>query len=355
LLFENQLNLTIKAFFFNSETDYLPYYKNFSFDVDKNMLIKEILFMIKEKNQMFAYPEEDLIFRVNNLVVTGEEKISEIVNKLGTELKIDPALEYRSNNGLIINNHDFMHQYRRVFERHNASKEDLAYYLTLYPVHYASETFNYNREYIGDAILLLAAKMVNDGHHAIEEILTDISDEFNGICCCEYENNVFNGEDYTQTIENLKKMIRAKKNKLSIADKMKRTCLNKMRKPIEVETLEGANIALYIGDNKEAKLIHIAETKKTISDIGKLIEFDMATKRAGQSLMNRYPSIAHQKAAKMMLQAFDNGAEVLVFAKDEDLIIFEKEIALIENKVGREINLALISLSQFKELSKIPA
>ena len=207
MLFEHQLDITIKAFFFNAKTDYLPYYKNFSFTVKDETTLKEILAMIKEQNSLFAYPDKDLIFRVNNLVVTGEEKISEVVSKLGTELKIDPALEYRSDNGLILNNHDFMHQYRRVFKRHDTSKEDLAYYITLYPLHYASETFNYNREYIGDAILILADKMIKDGHHNIEDILHDINDEFNGINACEYENNIFDGVDYTQTIEALKMMV----------------------------------------------------------------------------------------------------------------------------------------------------
>ena len=348
MLFENQLDITIRAFFFNAETDYLPYYKNFSFNVKKDMTLKEILPMIKEQNSMFFYPKEDLIFRVNNLVVTGEENISTVVEKLGTELQIDPALEYRSDNGLILNNHDFMHQYRRVFTRHNTSKEDLAYYITLYPLHYASETFNYNREYIGDAILILADKMINDGHHDIEEILNDINDEFNGISCCEYENSMFEGKDYTKTIENLKAMVRVQKSKQSLSDKVKATCLNKMRSPIKIESLEGKNISLYVGDRNSQSIID--ETKKSISTIGKFIDFDMSTKRAGQSLMKSYPTIAHQKSAKMMLQSFDNGAEVLLFSKDEDLAIFEKNIALAESAVGREIGLALISLSKFKEI-----
>ena len=316
--------------------------------VKEETLLKEILAMIKEKNSMFAYPEIDLVFRVNNLIVTGEEKIVDVVAQLGTELQIDPALEYRSDNGLILNNHDFMHQYRRVFQRHSTSKEDLAYYITLYPLHYASETFNYNREYIGDAILILADKMINDGHHDVDEILNDINDEFNGISCCEYENNVFNGVDHTETIEKLKKMVNNPRRKASLADKMKGVCLNNMRKKIKVDNLEGKNIALYVGDTNSDTIIE--ETQKSISDIGELIPFDMSTKRAGQSLMKSYPTIAHQKAGKMLLQAFDNGAEVLVFSKDEDFTLFKKNIAQVESAMGREIGLALISLSEFNEM-----
>lgn len=349
MLFENQLDITIRAFFFNAKTDYLPYYKNFSFTVEKNILLTDILAMIKEANPMFSYPDKDLVFRVNQLIVTGVETISEVVEKLGTELQIDPALEYRSIDGLVLNNHDFMHQYRRVFQRHNVSKEDLAYYISLYPLHYASETFNYNREYIGDAILLLAAKLVNDGHHNIDEILHDISDEFNGIGCCEYENNLFNGEDYTQTIDNLKKMIRGSKRKLSLSDKIKATCQKKMRKDIKVDSLDNKNIALYIGNNKETKLSHIAEIEKRIKSIGNLIGFNMSTKKAGQSLMKKYPTIAYQKAGKMMLQAFDNGAEVLVFVHDSDFALFNKKIASIESAMGREIGLALLPLSKLHE------
>jgi hypothetical protein len=351
-IFENQIELKIRAFFFNAKTDYLPYYKNFSFMIDttEDILLKDILPMIKEQNPDFSYPEKELIFRVNNLVVTGYEKLSTVIDRLGVELTIDPVLKYRSDNGLIINNHDFMHQFRRILG-HYASKEDLEFYLRLYPVHYASETFNYNKEYIGDAILILANKMISDGNPNYIEILDAINDEFDGISCCEYENNLFKDVDYSKDIDNLKAMIPNKK-KISIIDSLiNKISARKEQRSYDVDLFQPQNIALYVGDKSSAKLIE--EIKELVESSGStFIEFDMATKKAGQSIIDTNPKIAYKKAGKMLLEAFDNGATVLAFAKDKDLEFFSSIHDEVESAVGRDINLNIVSLSKLKELTQ---
>ncbi len=355
MTFQKQIELTIKAFFFNAKTDYLPYYKNFSFTVNEedNLLIKDILPMIKEQNFMFSYPDKDLLFKVNGWIVTGEEKLSRIIEKLGTNLTIDPPSKYRSINGLIINNHDFIHKYRRLFSCAYAKKECLSYYMDLYPQHYASETFEYNKEYEGDAILILAKKLIENDSQCKDKILEAISDEFNGINQCEYENNVFDGKDYHADIEWLRveinKYQKVKKHSLSIIDKLKSYCINKKRKPIKIDSLNGKNISFYIGyNNNNTK--DLMQTYTTITKIGKYIPFSMSKKTAGQTLIKINPSMAYRKAGRLLLEAFDNGAEVLVFAKDEDYNIFTSIIADVEIEVGRPIPLALISISEFKEL-----
>ena len=116
--FSNSISLDVKAFFFNAKTDYLPYYKNFSFEInknDKNMDLEEILGFIKLQNEDFSYPSSKLVFRVNDLVVTGQEKVTTVMERLGNELVITPILEYRSNNGLIINDDDFMANFEKIF------------------------------------------------------------------------------------------------------------------------------------------------------------------------------------------------------------------------------------------------
>ncbi|NOZ90103.1 MAG: hypothetical protein GXO60_02330 [Epsilonproteobacteria bacterium] len=340
MTFENQFELEIRAFFFNADTDYLPYYKNFSFVIDKtkDITLKEILQMIKEKNRSFSYPEKDLLFRVNDLVVTGDEKLSTVVDRLGTKLVIDPVLEYRSDNGLVINNHDFMHQFRRVLG-HYASKEDLEYYLKLYPVHYASETFNYDREYIGDAILILAHKMIQDGNPHKEQILQAINGEFDGILCCEYENNLFDGTDYTDTINELKSMVTMPPLNNDICETIVKFIMPKKSKSYDINSLENEAVALYIGDKTDIKV-----------DGVELVEFDMSHKLAGQTILSSNPTLAYKKAGKMLLDALDSGATILAFAKDEDLEIFSSIHSDVERAVGRDIELKLISLAKLKEL-----
>lgn len=344
--FENVLEINIKAFFFNSKTDYLPYYKNFSFTVENNTKLVEVLKRIKEKNSDFSYPDEDLLFRVNELMVTGDEKVSEVVEELGNELTIEPALAYRSDNGLVLNNSDFMHQYKRVFAHHIVDKEALAYYLTLYPIHYASETFNYNHEYIGDAILLLAHKMiVEDGSKYKNEILASINDEFNGIRCCEYENNIFKGTDHGAKIDELKRMINFKEEE-SLTQKISALTLRKKSHELE-ESLEGSNVALYVGDKNSAEIKETLSAEAKSANIN-LVEFKMSTKKAGQALLGSYNEYAYKKAGTVLLDALDSGTDTFICAKDSDLEFFKAVIPYCERELGRDIELKIISIDEFR-------
>jgi len=344
--FENLLEIDVRAFFFNSETDYLPYYKNFSFTLNKDDLLKDVLKLIKEQNSDFSYPDEDLLFRVNELIVTGDEKVSDVVAELGTELIIDPALTYRSDNGLVLNNKDFLHQYRTLFSSHLTNKEDLAYYLTLYPIHYASETFNYNHEYIGDAIILLAHKMiVENGSEFKDEILEAINDEFNGIRCCEYENNIFQGEDHGAKIDELKAMINHKETQ-SLTDKLAALTLSKKNHELE-ESLEGTNVALYVGDKNSSEVTEKIKVEAKEKNIN-FIEFNMSRKKAGQTLLGSYNEVAYKKAGTVLLDALDSGADTLICSKDSDVDFFQSVISNCEREHGRDIELKIISLDTFR-------
>ena len=346
--FENQLNIDVRAFFFNAETDYLPYYKNFSFTLQKETILKDVLALVKEKNPDFSYPEKNLLFRVNDLIVTGDENVAKVVKQMGSKLTITPALEYRSDNGLVLNNHEFMHQYRKVFERHNETKENLAYYLTLYPLHYASETFKYNHEYIGDAILILAHKIISDGSEFKDEILHAINDEFNGIRCCEYENNIYNGEDYGVKIAELKEMINLT-SKPTLVDKLSALTLRKKSHEVEEESLENLDIALYIGNKNSNELVE--KVKNEVQQAGgNFVTFEMSTKLAGQTIMNSHPKLAHLKAGTMFLNALDSGADILICADNSDVEIFQAAISQCERELGRDIELKIISMSTYQNL-----
>ncbi len=341
--FENIINLQVKAFFFNAATDYLPYYKKFDIALKKEATLLDVLSKIKSKNSDFSFPNKQIILKINNKVTEAETLVGDIVEAMGTELQIDPALTYRSNNGLILNDDDFMKSFELLAPY--TSEEDKTYYKSLYTIHYASETTNYNRQFIGDAILLLAHKMITDGNENKEEILTAISNEFNGIRCCEYENNVFNGEDHTQTITNLKKMLTLK-DTASFFDKL---TYGKKDHSLNMETLALANVALYVGSEQD-DLEGIRRLIK--NNASSYVKFDKSTKLAGQTLIDTHFELAHQKAGLMLLDALDSGAEVLVCIK-EDVSVFQTAIKSCEKAMGRDIELKIISIHTLKELCNV--
>jgi succinate dehydrogenase/fumarate reductase-like Fe-S protein len=344
--FLTTIELQIKAFFFNAQTDYLPYYKNFSFNVTGEESVLDILKMIKTENSDFSYPNRNVVLRINNLVLTADEKIATVVEQLGNELRIDPALMYRSNNGLILNDDDFMQSFE-LLEAY-ADEDDKAYYESLYPLHYASSSFEYNHNYIGDAVLLLASKLIEKNPDNREAILHAINDEFNGIVSCEYENNLFHAQEHAETIASLKKLV-LKKASTSMIDKLCDLAVKSKQHTLDRDTLHEHNIALYIGSTNNSELAKNAKTA-VLQRGATFIEFPMSTKLAGQSVLNTNPELAHQKAGKMLLDALDHGADTLLFAQDEDLELFKKMLAKCERVVGRDIELNLVSLNQFQTL-----
>jgi succinate dehydrogenase/fumarate reductase-like Fe-S protein len=345
-------NLNVKAFFFNAKTDYLPYYKNFAMSLSEESVAKDIVEEIQAQNENFAFPQLNLIFKINDLVVDEETTVSAIVGRLGSDLKIDPVNTYRSNNGLIINNDDFMKSFELLAPY--ASEEDKAYYKTLYALHYASETENFDRDYIGDAILVLAHKMITEGSEYKKEILHAITSAHSGLLDCEYENNLFDAQDHTQTIALLKAMISLNDNDglPSLWDMIragfakaipseKRT--NISEDTIAIEDLEEKQVAYYAGLNSNP------EVMETIANAGiSSVDITRVHKLSGASILSTNKNLALTKAGTTLLEAFDAGAEVLIVENEATYTMFSSYFDEIESVIGRKmIGLELISARDF--------
>jgi len=346
-------NLNVKAFFFNAKTDYLPYYKHFNITVEDDANIKEVLAQVQEKNFDFFYPKQKLIMKVNGLVVEAKEPLANIVEKLGTELTIEPVKAYRSNNGLKINDDDFMQNYA-LLEPY-ATESDLKYYKTLYALHYASETENFDHAYIGDAVLVLAHKMISEGNEHKDAILHAITSVNSGLLDCEYENNLFNAQSHDAAITALKEMLRNDDNEHpSLLEMIKnRFCKKKEEKAVdkkekvakEIEDLSDKSIAYYAGtaqNNEE----NIAEAITTLN--AREVTFTRKNKLSGLNILKDNKTLALHKAGATLLDAYDSSAEVLVVENEACYEMFEKHFKEIENVIGRKMRgLELLLASDF--------
>ena len=341
--------LTIKAFFFNAKTDYLPYYKHFTITTEDDATAKDMLALIQEQNENFSYPKQHLVFKINGLVVEAKESVSKIVERLGNDLQIDPVSSYRSKDGLKINDSDFMKSYE--FLAPYASESDAKYYKTLYALHYASESENYNRDYIGDAVLVLAHKMLSEGSEHEEEILAAISNVHSGLFDCEYENNLFNAQDHTASIESLKKLANPEDGpslcslimqRLTGKEKVEKEIVVPERKVETIDDLENKTVAFYGAS---------AETTSRV------VNFSRATKLAGLSIIDESKEMALKKVGITLLEAFDSSAEVLVIENVDVLNMIKDNFSTIENLVGRKmIGFEFISLNDFtKQTAKVAA
>ncbi len=348
--------LTIKAFFFNAKTDYLPYYKHFNISVEDNATAKDLLTLIQAENENFSFPKQKLFMKINGLVVEAKQSVSSIVERLGTDLQIDPVNSYRSNDGLKINDDDFMQSYA-LLEPY-AAEADLKYYKTLYALHYASETENFDRSYIGDAILVLAHKMISEGSEHEEAILDAITSAYSGLLDCEYENNLFNAKDYRDEISALKALAKPEEGPSLCAQLIARFSKEEVevvvpKRAVEtIENVEEKQVAHYYGSASHEAM------HKLIAELGMTgIHFPRANKLSGLSLVDDNKELAFKKAGATILDAFDAGAEVLVVEDVATLDMFKTNFSAIEKTVGREIiGLELISAEDFiAQVSRVEA
>jgi succinate dehydrogenase / fumarate reductase iron-sulfur subunit len=115
--------LTIKAFRFNKETDYLPHYDTFDMDVREDELILDVMNRIKwEHDGSFSYRRScrhgicgSCAVKVNGKATLAcKDKVFDLVDTFGEELIIDPQSKKRAYKDMVIDKADFWGQYDSV-------------------------------------------------------------------------------------------------------------------------------------------------------------------------------------------------------------------------------------------------
>ncbi len=328
----------VRTFFFDAEKDYLPYYRTFDLQLDPDNSVVSVLKRIARLEERFDFDPARPYFFLNGKVVTETVRIDEASEAFGDKWEIMPLSTYRAKKCLRIDDSDFTARFA-LLEPY-ATEEDRLYYKSLYPLHYASETLRYNRDYIGDALLVTAWRMIENGSPYRDEILAAIDDPENGIRVCEYENNLFKGgEQYGEAIEALRALYPAKKRN-PLAQKLQSLLPRFDKAPKRITSLEGKAIACYKGDSD----IDEAKIAKAIEKIGgRYVSFAMRRKRSGRTIVEDTPKTAYKKAGAILLDAMDRGAEVLIVPNVEELRYLRTHFKAIEKAVGRDIDLALES------------
>jgi hypothetical protein len=321
----------LEAFFFNAKTDYLPYYKHFTVTLEGGETSKKLLEAVKEQNENFAYPTEKLLFRLNGVVCTGTETLDNIVLKLGTDLKIEPVQSYRSNHCLIINDDDFSQAFELLSEF--CDDADKEYFDSLYALHYASATFDYDKSYKGDAVIALAhhlAKKYPEHRNAVANAIKE------PLLMCEYENMLFEPYDLQPALDTLRSEV---SESTDIFSRIKARFMNTSEGiSVSKVSIHQKNVALY--GTREENLIRTLEEKNA-----RYVSFPTALRLNGRSILATAPELALKKAAVILLDALDHGAEVVVCKDEADARYFIENFKAIERAAGRDIPLCVTSVS----------
>jgi succinate dehydrogenase / fumarate reductase iron-sulfur subunit len=204
--------ITIKAFRFNAETDYLPYYKTYEMEVGKDELILDLLNRIKwEHDGSFSYRRSCRhgICGACGIKVNGKPTLSckqnamELVELFGDELIFEPQSKSRAVKDMIIDKRDFWEKHDAIIpyvvrevdphpehETKQTPEEferflDADLCIQCGSCHYACPVVEVNENYLGPAALNAAYRFTVDTRdEATEERLKITAELGKGVWDC---------------------------------------------------------------------------------------------------------------------------------------------------------------------------
>jgi len=115
--------VTIRAFRFNAETDYLPYYKNYEMEVGKDELVLDLMNRIKwEHDGSFSYRRScrhgicgACAIKVNGKAVLAcKQNAIELLDMFDNDITLEPQSKKRAVKDMIIDKGDFWEKHEEV-------------------------------------------------------------------------------------------------------------------------------------------------------------------------------------------------------------------------------------------------
>lgn len=181
--------ITFNVFRFNSETDYLPYYKKIEMEVTSEEVVLDILNRIKwEHDGSFSYRRScrhgicgACAIKVNGKgVLACKERMNDMIELFGTEMTIEPLSTKRAVKDMIIDKEDFWQKHEQVkpylvddIDEHPESENlvspkeesqllDADYCIQCGLCHYSCPSLENNEAYIGPAAFAAAYRFNAD-------------------------------------------------------------------------------------------------------------------------------------------------------------------------------------------------
>lgn len=335
-------HLEVKLFKFDHSVDYLPYYKTYGIDYDKEDCIYDVLDKINTIESLSYEKKENCNISINNFFLKADVLVTDVVERLGNELQIEPISLYRATNDLVINSKDYEEKLA-LFDQYLSVEQKESFKEKYKLEYYSSLSMVVNKDYIGDHCLLIANELINQDSSLEKEILKIITNKDTGILYhTSLKTRLFkNRYDVESVFENLISKIPAYKS-----IKKRDTTKSVVNEDIEItQYFKGFNIALY---NQEGCLFRkvIEKSRATYIRLDSK-RYDLALY---SSLVN--DEFTYKIAGEILLEAKDKSADFLIVKDKNDLEIFDAKQLKIAKVVNREINLPVITQSQFEQLLK---
>jgi len=330
-------HLEIRLFRFNHSVDYLPYYKTYNIKYDENGSVYDLLNSINEIEQFSYEKKEQCSVNINSYFISSDVLLKDIVRSLGNELTIEPISLYRVTNDLVINSDDYDAKLA-LFDCFLTNNQKEVYKQKYKLEYYASHTMIVHKDYIGDHLLLIADELITQNPNYEKDILDILEDKDNGILYhTSLKKRIFqNRYDVEEVYERLLHKISQYKQ-IKTIQKVKST----LPQNLDIKQyFKGFYIAVYntqgciyrkLVQQSRAEYIHLDSRRDDLALNSQLVNKEFSLKIAG----------------KVLLEAKDRNADFLIVQDENDLAVFDAMQKKIAKVVNRDIDLPVITESQF--------
>lgn len=328
--------LFVELFRFNHKTDYLPYYKKHRTSFNDEDTVLDLLNKINKVENFSFDGVENFGIKINNLFLSTNELVSDIVKETSNEFKIEPVSIYRAINDLTINNQDFFDKVD-LFDKYLSSEQKETYSNTLQLEYYASNSLNFNKAYMGDHSFIIASDIIEQDESLSKEVLSLITNEDGILLHTSVEKRLFKPNSINQQKINLLLLKVTKTEQDNSVDEIN------IVKEISQEFTD-FNIAVYDKNNTDLLKDIIVNSKAKYIDI--------ETKNDDLALYSQSidDTFSYKIAGRILLDAKDNNADFIVVNGKESFTLFDQEQKKIEKVVGRDINIPVVTISQFNDM-----
>lgn len=343
------MKLEISLFKFDYKSDYLPYYTKHFIKIKDEETMLDVLNTINS-DKSFAYENcENFNIIINGIYMPVSTSIKDVVSNFGKDINIEPISIRRSHSDLLINDADF--QERLAVLADFIEDEDIAKYNSYKIYFYASNTINYEYDYIGDPILLLAYDLIEKNKENEKDILKAIQEHD---CGADYHTSLEKRVlDFDYVIE---EKINSIKKRLEITKEIKEQNfeLNK-KQNIDFGTFlqdeikhdfNEFNLAYYKGLKQDI------QTEELLTSLSaKIIDTQNMYNDLAKDTFHMNSDFSLKLASAIILDAFDNDADLLIVDNDEDFKIFDSNRKILKELSGREIILPVIHKNELAQLA----
>ena len=344
------MTIELSIFRFDYKSDYLPYYKKQFIKIKEQ---KSLLDLFKEINidEPFDFEEiENFYVVVNGLYTKVSISIDELVKSFGKDLTIEPLSIRRANKDFIIDESDFQEKLEILKEYTN--EDDKKEYFSNKLYFYASNTMNFQYKYIGDAILLLAHKLIEKNPENKAAILKILENEEFG---AEFHTNLTNRiYKFDESIE--AKIIQVKKElQLSKEVSEQNFCIDEKSKVkfnscnfnLEIKhDFSDFNLAYFYGNKKDDETINLLNklNAKQIKISGENFDLNLDSFHVN-------PEFTLKIASSIMLEAFDSGADLLIVDNEHVFKLFDTNRKSLAQICGRDVLIPILHKNELGNLA----